>query len=289
MRQALLAACALAAGMLASRADAPKVPVLSHPEAVKDAFADASKWLVAGRPGAGEKPEVVGAFVICDPSTGATFYFRPEVAWAPFGPCSTFKIWNSLIGLEEKLIEGPDKPFWKWDGETRDFPGWNRDQTWREAFAVSCVPAFQDLARKIGPERMQAWLDKLGYGNRDMAGRPDAFWLPRSGEKTVMISPVEQAAMIRKLLQGQLPVSASSVALLREVMKAKQTAKGTLYGKTGSGSRSGEAGFDMGWYVGFVESGGHAYPFACLVLGSGLSGKNARDVVEKSLEANGLL
>lgn len=238
---------------------------------------------------------VDGAFVLRDCAGGEETVFDKETADTAFGPCSTFKIWNSLIGLEEGLVAGPDESFWKWDGEERSFPGWNKDQTWRTAFAVSCVPAFQDLARKIGAQRMQTWLDKLGYGNRDMAGRPDAFWLPRAGEKTIMITPREQAAIICRLLNGKLPIKASSLASLKDVMKLDATARGALYGKTGSGLRSSgtgpaaDADFDMGWLIGFVESGGKSYAYACLVLGPGLGGKDARRIAESAFKVSGLL
>jgi beta-lactamase class D len=236
-----------------------------------------------------------GAFVLRDCGSGEETVFGAETADTAFGPCSTFKIWNSLIGLEEGILTKPDAPFWSWDGEKRSFPAWNADQTWRSAFASSCVPAFQALARKIGPGRMQSWLEKLDYGNKDQCGRPDAFWLPRAGQKTIMISPCDQARMIGRMIGGELPVSAESVAKLTEVMKLAETERGTLYGKTGSGLRGGEDGpksevdFDMGWLVGFVESGGKKYAYACLVLGDGLTGKDARRVTEAVLGSAGLL
>ncbi len=236
-----------------------------------------------------------GAFVLRDCASGVTVVFNEETADKGFGPCSTFKIWNSLIGLEEGLIGQPDDLFWTWDGEARGFAGWNKDQTWRSAFASSCVPAFQELARKIGAERMQSWLDNLGYGNRDMAGRADAFWLPRAGQNTIMITPREQAGMICRMLNGKLPVKAESVAMLTEVMKLDASVLGTLYGKTGSGLRtssdglSSEVGFDMGWLVGFVDSSGKKYAYACLLLGEESTGKDARRVVEAIFKANRLL
>jgi beta-lactamase class D len=239
--------------------------------------------------------EVKGALVLRDCATGEETVFAEATADTAFGPCSTFKIWNSLIGLEEGIIAEPDDAFWTWDGEERFFAGWNADQTWRSAFAVSCVPAFQELARMIGTERMQAWLEKLDYGNRDMAGRPDAFWLPRAGQQTIMITPREQARMICRMLNGDLPVREESVAKLTGVMKLAETGRGTLYGKTGSGLRGGESGpksdvdFDMGWLVGFVESGGKKYAYACLVLGDGLTGKDARRAVEQALREGGML
>jgi beta-lactamase class D len=155
------------------------------------------------------------------------------------------------------------------------------------------VPAFQELARKIGPKRMQSWLEKLDYGNKDQCGRPDAFWLPRAGQKTIMITPREQARMLCRMINGELPVKPESVAKLIDVMKLAETERGTLYGKTGSGLRGGADGpasdvdFDMGWLVGFVESGGRKRAYACLVLGPGLRGTDARRAAEEILRAVG--
>lgn len=236
-----------------------------------------------------------GALVVIDCGSGKVFSSDARLAKEAFGPCSTFKIWNTLIGLEEGILTGPDDPFWKWDGRERSFPRWNRDLTLREAFKASCVPAYQDLARKIGPERMQSWLEKLGYGNKDQCGRPDAFWLPRAGEKTIFISPEEQARMICKLLTGELPFKGASIATLKEIMRAGATEKGALYGKTGSGLRGAAGGpsedgdFDTGWWVGFLERDGNQFAYACLVLGPGLSGKDAKEITAAVFRKNGLL
>lgn len=62
-----------------------------------------------------------------------------------------------------------------------------------------CVPAFQALARQIGPERMQSWIAKLGYGDRDTSAGIDVFWLPAKGRNTILISPVEQAQLMHRL------------------------------------------------------------------------------------------
>ncbi len=229
-----------------------------------------------------------GAFVLRECGTGRTLAHNPETSAARFPPCSSFKIWNSLIGLETGVLSDPDAPFWTWDKIERSLPGWNADQTWRSAFRVSCVPAFQDLARKIGPGRMQEWLDKIGYGDRNMAGRPDSFWLPREGLEGVLISPQEQADLLVRLLQSELPVRPENLAKLKDVMHVA----GPLYGKTGSGlvrSRGQGVDYDTGWFVGFVTSGERPLVFACLVLGPGLGGKDAREVTERLLKDCGLL
>jgi beta-lactamase class D len=233
--------------------------------------------------------------VVTDTMTGETYVSDPALAGEPFGPCSTFKIWNTLIGLEEGILTNPDHPFWKWDGEQRSFPGWNRDLTLREAFQASCVPAFQELARRIGPERMLGWLDKIGYGNKDMCDRPDSFWLPRAGQKNILITPEQQAALLTKLVTGKLPVRKETVETLLDIMRVESSAKATLSGKTGSGLRAAKEGpsadgdFDMGWLVGVLDGNGHKYTYACLVLGAGLGGKDAREAVQKIFRDSGML
>jgi len=236
-----------------------------------------------------------GVLVVMDCASGEVFLSKRTLAREAFGPCSTFKIWNTLIGIEEGILRSPAEPFWKWDGEERSFPDWNRDLTLREAFAASCVPAFQELARKIGPERMQAWLNKLGYGNKDMCGRPDSFWLPRAGQPNILITPEQQAEMVGKLVTGKLPVKKESVAMLLDIMRTESSARSTLFGKTGSGLRAAKDGpsndndFDMGWFVGVLDSGGHKYAYACLVLGPGLGGKDARGIVQAIFRRSGML
>ena len=96
-----------------------------------------------------------GTFVLIDCSSEVTSIFHPELSKERLPPCSTFKIWNTLIGLENGIITSPEEAFYKWDGEVRFIPEWNRDLTLKEAFRVSCVPAFQNLARKTGAERMR--------------------------------------------------------------------------------------------------------------------------------------
>jgi len=214
--------------------------------------------------------------------------FRPEVSSERIAPCSTFKIWNTLIGLESGLIVDAEEAFFEWDGEARAIPEWNRNLTLQEAFRASCVPAFQALARKIESVRMQSWLDKIGYGDRDISAGIDVFWLPAKGRKTVLIPPREQAQLMCSLVSGKTAFSAMSVAVLKPMMVAKETGRGVLYGKTGSAT--GDAGiFTLGWFVGFVESKGKTHAFACLVKGDNFMGKDARAIAEKIFEAQGAL
>ena len=229
-----------------------------------------------------------GALVVIDCSNDRTTTYRPDAAKLPLPPCSTFKIVNSLIGLETGIVSSPNDHFYKWDGIARSFAAWNRDLTFREAFEVSCVPAFQSLAREIGPERMQSWISKIGYGNHDISAGIDVFWLPSIGRHTIMISPAQQAEIMRRIVSGEVPFSKASRDTLKKLMFIKKTDRGTLYGKTGSGT--GDTGsFVLGWFIGYVESNGKTYAFACVAQGENVMSKDARDIVEKCFEHERLL
>lgn len=223
--------------------------------------------------------------VMCDGKTGI---YSPPIAEKQFAPCSTFKIWNTLIGLENGIISSADEPFYTWDGEKRFIAEWNKNLTLKQAFQVSCVPAFQELARKIGPERMQAGLDSIGYGDRNISAGIDVFWLPEANRKTILITPLEQAKLMDKLAAGKVPFTRKSQDVLREIMTARTTLRGTLFGKTGS-SGNGADGNSIGWYVGYIESNGKTYAFACLLSGLDVMGKDARAIVEAVAEKEGWL
>ena len=103
-------------------------------------------------------------------------------------PASTFKIPNSVIALETGVVGDPDKDIFKWDGVVRSIEAWNRDHTMRSAIAASAVPVYQEIARRIGAERMQKFVDLFEYGNRDIGGGIDQFWLTGN----LRIDPVQQ-------------------------------------------------------------------------------------------------
>ncbi len=180
-------------------------------------------------------------------------------------PASTFKIVNSLIGIETGRIVN-EKMVIKWDGVVRKFPGgdtakaWNKDLTMQEAFKVSAVPYYQEVARRIGKDTMQLWLDSLGYGARygkaAIKTRIDTFWLDNS----VKVTADEQLGLVKKLYFSQLPFQKRTQEIVRKVMLQEETPKYKLSYKTGWGY--GENGNSLGWIVGWIEENKHVYFFA---------------------------
>lgn len=229
------------------------------------------------------------ALVIYNRSSGEVINVDPKLSARRLPPCSTFKIYNTLVGLELGCIKGADEPWYTWDGVKRFIDGWNRDLTLREAFRVSAVPAYQVLAREIGETRMKEYIDKIGYGSKDISSGIDIFWLPRQDTTPIEISADEQVVLLNKLLDGKLPFSEKNIAILRDIMRVEKTENGTLYGKTGSGTGP-DGAWNLGWFVGFLERGDVTYVFACNIRGGvNPSGKVARTIVENALRSQGLL
>jgi beta-lactamase class D len=168
-------------------------------------------------------------------------------------PASTFKIPNSLIGLETGVIT-PTTVF-KWDGVQRWLPDWNQDHQLASAFKVSCVPCYQDLARKVGLKRMRHWIDTLAYPGMDIqAGNLDEFWL--RGRSA--ISPRQQVAFLTRLAQRQLPLSLATQDTVESIMAQEQTPQWQLFAKTGWE----QGAVHRGWYVGYVRNGQGTWVFA---------------------------
>lgn len=172
-------------------------------------------------------------------------------------PASTFKIPNSLIALETGVVADPDKDVFKWDGVTRSIEAWNKDHTLRSAIAASAVPVYQEIARRIGPERMQKYVDLLDYGNRDIGGGIDQFWLTGN----LRIDPMQQVDFLDRLRRGVLPVGKRSQELVRDILPVTKVGDATIRAKSGLlGAELGKP--SLGWMVGWAEKGSDQTVFA---------------------------
>ena len=187
-----------------------------------------------------------GVFVAFEASTGRWITNDADRAHRPYLPASTFKIPNSLIALECGSVANADVVL-KWDGKDRGFPSWNHDQAMREAFRNSTIWFYQELARRTGEERMRAWLSKINYGNADISGGIDVFWL----EGALRISAVQQIEFLRRLRDGTLPFKAENMTIVKDIMIANQQNDWVLRAKTGFTLR---VEHPIAWYVGWVEA-----------------------------------
>lgn len=201
-----------------------------------------------------DKFNVQGSFVIYNQNEDAYTYYNKEQSSQAFTPASTFKICNTLISLDSKVIKDENEMI-KWDGKVRQNPAWNHDTNMKNAFKNSTVWFYQELAKRVGETRMKNLIEKAHYGNRDISGGIDAFWL--SGGLSV--SPNQQIEFLRRLHADKLPFSKSSMDILKDIMIVDNKSKYVIRAKTGSGKQDGKY---IGWYVGYVTTKDNAFYFS---------------------------
>lgn len=196
-----------------------------------------------------------GCFALYDNGQGHfTIYNLKRFRDSAYSPASTFKIVNSLIGLQTGKVTDEHMVI-KWDSIKRWNEDWNKDLTMEEAFRVSAVPYYQELARRIGRDTMKKWIDSLGYGNRDISGPIDSFWL----NNHLKITPDEELGLVKKLYFDQLPFFRRNAEIVRKMMVREDNANYRLSYKTGLGRTAN--GHPMGWIIGWIEENNHPYFF----------------------------
>lgn len=194
-----------------------------------------------------------GSFSLYDERHDQYILYHQDQFVQAFIPASTFKICNSLIGLETGVI--PDEHFViSWDSVTRN-PVWDKDHDLRTAFRNSTVWYYQELARRVGGERMKYWLEKANYANADTSGGIDQFWLTGG----LRITPGQQIDFLKRLHDNKLPFSQRSMDIVKDIMIVRDTLDYVIRGKLGWG---GQGDKDIGWYVGYLETKDNVYYFA---------------------------
>ena len=198
-----------------------------------------------------------GCFILYDLKRDRYIRYNSQHCQKRFIPASTFKIFNSLVALETKAIADENTVI-AWDGvSNQSFPTWNQDQTMRTAFTRSVVWFYQDLARRIGKERMTKYIQAASYGNQDIEDKIDTFWL--NGK--LRISPEEQIKFLVRLYKEDLPFSPAVMQTVKDVMVIEHQDNYTLRGKTGW-AQDVDGMKNIGWYVGYLERDNNVYFYA---------------------------
>ena len=185
------------------------------------------------------------AFIMRDHTHDDTHYYNKAACLRRLLPASTFKIFNSLVALETAVA--PDENLViKWDGIVRR-PEWDKDMDMKEAFKVSNLAYYQEIARRVGPAKMQHYLDTAHYGSMAVTSKIDEFWLDNS----LKISADEQVGLLKRMYFFELPFSERSQRIVKSLMLREDTLGYKLYYKTGTGIVGDSVIY---WVVGFTES-----------------------------------
>jgi beta-lactamase class D len=187
--------------------------------------------------------------VIYDLKTKQYFYYNDSLVNIPFSPASTFKIPNTLIGLESNILK---------DSTTKLNLGALDDPTLKFAFQHSIVPYYQELARRIGEKNMQSFVNRFHYGNEKASPELTTFWL----KGDLRISAMQQIEFLYKIEKQQLGLRPETYETLMEIFELRRSHPFKIYGKTGWGVQDGK---DIGWLVGFAEWGKSRYLFATVM------------------------
>ncbi len=205
---------------------------------------------------------VEGTFVMLDPQEERIVLYDPERAREPFLPASTYKVPHALIALETGVVSGPEYTI-EWDPSLHPkqewWPEvWAQDHTLETALKNSVVWYFQEVAKRVGEDRMQEYVDQFDYGNRDISGGIDRFWLT-GGLRT---SAKEQVEFLQRFYDGELGVSEKSTDVVKDMLVLEDTPEYRLGGKSGWVGLGEDSMEQVGWQVGYLEKGNEVYFYA---------------------------
>ena len=199
--------------------------------------------------------------LIVEPATGKALVREGDCA-TRVTPASTFKIPIALMGYDAGFLKdehAPAIPF------REGYTYWG-NPAWRDTIdpaswmKYSVVWYSQQVTHALGAAKFKAYVDKLGYGNRDVRGDKgknnalDRSWISSS----IQISPDEQAQFLSKLVNRSLPVSVQAMEMTARITQLPPLANGwEIHGKTGAAMpRTADGGYDKdhfyGWFVGWA-------------------------------------
>ncbi|MCH6268833.1 BlaR1 family beta-lactam sensor/signal transducer [Neobacillus citreus] len=196
-----------------------------------------------------------GSFVLYDSSKKQYQIYNREMSEQRVSPDSTYKIYSALFALESNVIS-PNNNNQVWDGEIYPFPEWNQNQNLATALSRSVNWYFQNTDREVGRKPLQDYFHKIKYGNEDLSGNLDSYWM----ESSLKISPIEQVQLLSQLEENQWGFKAENIKAVQKALLIDEQKNGQLYGKTGTGMVNGKN--VNGWFIGFVDKGEDRFYFA---------------------------
>lgn len=232
--------------------------------------------------------DLKGAAVFYCPTKNQTIYFNLDSCLKRSPPCSTFKIFTTLLGLDGGFLESENTRL-GYKGKTYLYPEWNHDVTLREAFMASCVWYYEKLVDKMDKSYVQKQLEQNHYGNTDLSAwnsdSHQTFWI----ESSLKISPLEQVHFLDTVFSGKSHFKKRAVELTKSFMQQPSIGDLLFYGKSGTG-RNHQTKRLEGWFVGMVENrAGKVWYFALFahhpkkdVLGRPIVTELVRTMIEKN-------
>ena len=204
-------------------------------------------------------------------------------------PCATYLVPHMVIALGTGVLKEGDLPF-AFDPtkylDASEWPSsWRRDQTFDSALKDSVRWYAQELAVKMGSARITQNLKRLKYGNADITGGLDKFWM----SSTLLVNSFEQIDFMKALRDGNLGFNPRIHKLVQDALVVEKTVDYTIFGKYGSCPMP--DGSYLGWLVGYIERSGKVWYYALNLDGKSVADFNGvrLDIVKGAMVELGFL
>jgi beta-lactamase class D len=210
-----------------------------------------------------------GALEIYDAQSKLSFRVNTPRLSERLPPCSTYLLPHMAIALGTGVIKDtdsliafdaakhPEASFWP--------QSWQRDQTFDTALKNSVQWYAQEVSTRLGSARLEQNLKRLKYGNADISGGLDKFWMSSS----LRITSFEQIDFLRAFRDNKLGFNPRVTKAMQDAMVIERTVDYTIYGKYGSCPM--DDGTYVGWLVGYLERPGKVWYFALNLDGQSLA------------------
>lgn len=189
-------------------------------------------------------------------------------------PASTFKIAIALVGFDAEVLKDEHNPALPFRAGYPDWmPMWKKTTDPTSWIRNSVVWYSQQVTQMLGESRVKEYLQAFRYGNEDLSGDAGKHngltraWLSSS----LQVSPREQIAFLRGIVNRRLPVSAHAYDMTARVTAVTTLSNGwEVHGKTGTGAPSDAGGnrdwqHSYGWFVGWAQKDRRTVVFARLI------------------------
>jgi bla regulator protein BlaR1 len=196
-----------------------------------------------------------GSFVLYDMKANQYHIYNENQSKLRVSPDSTYKIYSALFGLESNAITSENSTM-NWNGIHYPYKSWNRDQNLSTAMKNSVTWYFQDLDKGTRRDRLQAYLNQIGYGNRNLSEGITQYWI----ESSLKISPIEQVQLLKAFYTNQFGFKTKNIQTVKDAIKLEEKDGTLLSGKTGTGRVNNKN--INGWFIGYVETKDNTYFFA---------------------------
>lgn len=195
-----------------------------------------------------DSSNVDGCFSFLNNQKGTVTVYNLKLDTVRLSTGNSFNILNSLIGIQAGKISNENTVL---DTDSAQ----KSDLTFKQAFHNSSTLFFQELARQIGKDTMQLWVDSLNYGNKNISDPVDSFWL----NPHLKISPDEQLGFMSKLYFEQLPFQKYAQQMVQDQMLQEDNTLYQISYATGTGIDEKDNSF--GWVLGWIVENRHVYFF----------------------------